>query len=151
MGRRFARLAARQHANLTASPSESSAAHWARRILIAVLAFDGVLSAVAGALFLPLYVGSVPLPVSSLLSGLLNAALVWATLQWTSVTRLAGAPLWAFLATVVVMTFGGPGDDVVFDANSPVRFILFVVLGAAPPAFLLWRNQARTISPSRPL
>ena len=120
-------------------------------MLIAALAFDGVLSAVAGALFLPFYLGSVPLPISSLLSGLLNAALVWAALQWTSVTRLAGAPLWTFVATVVVMTFGGPGDDVVFDGNSPLRFILFVVLGAAPPAFLLWRNQARTISSSRPL
>ena len=120
-------------------------------MLIAALAFDGVLSAVAGALFLPFYLGSVPLPISSLLSGLFNAALVWAALQWTSVTRLAGAPLWTFVATVVVMTFGGPGDDVVFDGNSPLRFILFVVLGAAPPAFLLWRNQARTISSSRPL
>jgi hypothetical protein len=119
--------------------------------LIVVLAFDGVLSAVAGALFLPLYVGSVPLPISSLISGLLNAALVWATLQWTSVTRLAGAPLWAFLATVVALTFGGPGDDVVFGGENPLPFILFVVLGAGPPAFLLWRNQGRTISPSRPL
>jgi hypothetical protein len=111
---------------------------WARRILIAVLAFDGVLSAVVGALFLPLYVGSVPFPISSLLSGLLNAALVWAAFQ-------------TFLATVVALTFGGPGDDVVFGGENPLPFILFVVLGAGPPAFLLWRNQARTISPSRPL
>jgi hypothetical protein len=147
----LARLAARQHANLTGPSSKPGATRWARRILIALLAFDGVLSAVAGALFLPLYLGSVAFPISSLLSGLLNAALVWATLQWTAVTRLAGAPLWTFLATVVVMTFGGPGDDVVFDGNSPVRFVLFLVLGATPPAFLLWRNQARTVSSSRPL
>lgn len=151
MGSRFARLAARQHSNLTASSPPPSALHWAGRILIAVLAFDGVLSAIAGALFLPLYVGTVPLPISSLLSGLVNAALVWAALQWTSVTRLAGAPLWAFLATVVALTFGGPGDDVVFGGENPLPFILFVVLGAGPPTFLLWRNQARTISPSRPL
>ena len=114
--------------------------------MIAVLAFDGLLSAVVGAVFLPLYVGTVPLPVSSLLSGLLNAALVWAALQWTSVTRLAGAPLWAFLAAVVGLTFGGPGGDVVFGGDSPLTFILFVVLGAGPPALLLWRNQARTSS-----
>jgi hypothetical protein len=119
--------------------------------MIAVLAFDGVLSAVAGALFLPLYVGSVPFPISSLLSGLLNAALVWAALQWNSAMRPAGAPLWTFLATVVVMTFGGPGGDIVFGGNSPVTFVVFLVLGAGPPAFLLWRNQARTVSSSRPL
>jgi hypothetical protein len=149
VGRRFTRLAARQHSNLTASSPKPGAAHWARRILIAVLAFDGVLSAIVGALFLPLYVGTVPLPISSLLSGLLNAALVWAALQWTSATSVAGAPLWAFLATVAGLTFGGPGGDVVFGGDSPQTFVLFVALGAAPPAFLLWR--ARTIKPSRPL
>lgn len=116
-----------------------------------VLAFDGVLSAVAGALFLPLYLGVVPLPVSALISGMLNAALVWAALQWTSTMRVAGAPLWAFLATVVVMTFGGPGDDVIFSGESPLTFLVFVVLGAGPPVFLLWRNQARTLSSPRPL
>ena len=125
--------------------------HWVRRTLIAVLAFDGVLSALAGALFLPLYVGTVPLPISSLISGSVNAALVWAALQWTSKTSVAGAPLWAFLATVAGLTFGGPGDDVVFGGDSPMTFLLFVGLGAVPPAFLLWRNQARTFSPARPL
>lgn len=144
MGRRFARLIARQHSNLTAAP-------WARRVLIAVLAFDGVLSAIAGALFLPLYVGTVPFPISSLLSGLVNAALVWAALQWSSTTAVAGAPLWAFLVTLAGLTFGGPGDDVVFDADSPLRFVLFLVVGAGPGAVLLWRSQARTIRPARPL
>jgi hypothetical protein len=117
--------------------------------MIAVLAFDGVLTAIAGALFLPLYVGAVPLPISSLISGLLNAALVWAALQWTSATRMAGAPLWAFLATVAALTFGGPGGDVVFGGDSPLTFVLFVGLGAVPPAFLLWRNQAAILGAAR--
>jgi hypothetical protein len=151
VGRGFARLAARQHSDLTAAPPNLGSAPWARRVLLALLAFDGVLSAIAGALFLPLYVGAVPLPISSLISGLVNAALVWAALQWTSTLALAGAPLWAFLATVGGLTLGGPGDDVVFGGNSPLTFVLFLVLGAGPPAFLLWRSRAQAIRPARPL
>ncbi len=149
MGRGFARLAARQHADLT--DSDLTAAPWARRVLIALLALDGVLSAVAGALFLPLYVGAVPLPISALLSGLVNAALVWAALQWSSTMASAGAPLWAFLLTVGGLTLGGPGGDVVFGGDSSLRFVLFLVVGAGPAAVLLWRSQARTIRPARPL
>ncbi|MDT5001739.1 MAG: hypothetical protein QOK12_3844, partial [Mycobacterium sp.] len=48
--------------------------------MLAVLAFDGVLSAVMGAFLLPLYLGSIPFPISALISGLINAALVWAAL-----------------------------------------------------------------------
>ena len=50
----------------------------AGRVVLALLAVDGVLSALAGALLLPAYIGAVPVPVSALLSGLLNVALVWA-------------------------------------------------------------------------
>jgi hypothetical protein len=142
MGDRFARLAARQHADLTASAQQPGTPYWARRVMIAVLAFDGVLSAVAGALFLPLYLGSVPFPISALGCGLLNAALVWAGLQWSSTMPGAGAPLWTFLATVVGLTFGGPGGDIVFGGESVLTFLLFVVLGAGPAAALLWRHQA---------
>ena len=73
-----------------------------------------MLSAVAGAFFLPLRIGSVPFPISALLSGLVNAALVWAALQLTSSPRVAALPLWCWLLTVAGLTFGGPGDDIVF-------------------------------------
>ena len=49
--------------------------------MLGVLAFDGALSAIAGALFLPLYLGATPFPINALISGLVNAALVWACLQ----------------------------------------------------------------------
>jgi hypothetical protein len=93
-------------------------------------------------LFLPLYVGSFPFPISALISGLLNAALVWAALQWTSAPRVAAAPLWAWLATVVALTLGGPGGDIVFGGAGVMQFapLIFIVVGAAPPAALLWRD-----------
>jgi hypothetical protein len=118
---------------------------------LALLGFDGLLSAVAGALFLPLYVGPVPLPISALLSGVLNAALVWAALQWTESPRAAAAPLWIFMATTLVLTIGGPGGDVVFagpGAMAAFRPLFFIVAGAAPAAALLWRRQRGGVATS---
>jgi hypothetical protein len=132
VGVRVACLTARQHPDLT----------WLRPAVLAVLAIDGVLSAVAGAFLLPVRIGSVPFPISALLSGLVNAALVWAALQWTSAPRLAALPLWCWLLTVAGLTFGGPGDDIVFGGVGVMQFapLLLIVLGALPPAALLWRH-----------
>ena len=132
MGDRVARLIARQHPDLTPL----------RPVVLTLLAIDGVLSAVAAAFFLPLRIGSVPFPISALLSGLVNAALVWAALQWTSAPRVAALPLWCWLLTVAGLTFGGPGDDIVFGGVGIMEYapLLLIVLGALPPAWLLWRH-----------
>ena len=137
MGRRLARSAPRQHADLTTRVPD-----WARVVILAVLAFDGVLSAVMGALLLPLYLGSIPFPISALISGLVNAALVWAALQWTGAPRVAAVPLWTWLVAVAALTLGGPGGDIVFGGAGIMEFapLIFVALGAAPPVFLLWRH-----------
>jgi hypothetical protein len=101
-----------------------------------------VLSAVAAAFFLPLRIGSVPFPISALVSGLVNAALVWAALKWTSVPRVAALPLWCWLLTVAALTFGGPGDDIVFGGVGVMEYapLLLIVLGAVPPALVVWRH-----------
>jgi hypothetical protein len=107
-----------------------------------LLAIDGVLSAVAAAFFLSVRIGSVPFPISALISGLVNAALVWAALQWTSGPRMAALPLWCWLLTVAGLTFGGPGDDIVFGGVGIMEYapLLLIVLGALPPAWVLWRR-----------
>ncbi|MDT5068585.1 MAG: hypothetical protein QOK02_4740 [Mycobacterium sp.] len=137
MGGRLARGAARQHADLTTRFPE-----WAGPVILAVLTFDGVLSAVLGALLLPLYVGSIPVPISALASGLVNGALVWAALQWTASPRMAALPLWSWLATVAALTLGGPGGDIVFGGAGIMQFapVIFVVVGAVPPGCVLWRH-----------
>jgi hypothetical protein len=101
-----------------------------------------VFSAVAAAFFLPLRIGSVPFPISALLSGLVNAALVWVALQWTSSPRVAALPLWCWLLTVAGMTFGGPGEDIVFGGVGIMEIapLLLIVLGALPPGYVVWRH-----------
>lgn len=139
MGGRFARLGARQHPDLTPTPDDTRAL---RAVVLTALAVDGVISAILAAFFLSLYIGPVPFPISAVLSGLLNTALVRTALQWTSSSRLAGLPLWTWLATVAGLTFPGPGDDAVFSAQWSL--LLLMVVGALPPALLLYRrNQGR--------
>ena len=91
---------------------------------------------------LPLYLGSIPVPVSALISGLINAALVWATQQWTAAPRVAALPLWTWLLTVAGLTLGGPGGDIVFGGVGVMAYspLIFIVVGAAPPAYVLWRQ-----------
>jgi hypothetical protein len=131
---------ARQHPDLNEGPVPAT-----RSVVLGLLAFDGVLSAVAGVLLLPIYVGTIPLPISAIVCGLLNVALVWAALQCTTRPRLAALPLWTFLVTLLLLTFGGPGGDIMFDGlTSAAVMILF---GAAPPTYLLWWRTNRP--PSR--
>jgi hypothetical protein len=127
------RLAVGQHPDLTAF----------RIAILALLAFDGALSAIGGALFLPSYVGSVPFPISAVVSGLLNASLVWAAQRWTASTRLAALPLWTWLLTVLMMCLPGPGNDVIFAGRGVLAYSPFLLLaaGLAPPCWVLLRRR----------
>jgi hypothetical protein len=138
VGDRVDGLAARQHPDLTGIQERTLL----RRVVLTLLAVDGVLSALAASLFLPVYIGAVPFPISALVSGLVNVALVWAALQWTSSPRLAALPLWTWLLTVAGLSFGGPGDDIVLGGAGVMAYaaLILVVLGASPPAWVLWRH-----------
>jgi hypothetical protein len=121
-----------QHPNLTAS----------RIAILALLAVDGVLSAVGGAFLLPSYIGSVPFPVSALVSGLLNMSLVWAAQRWTTSTRLAALPLWTWLLTVLLMCLPGPGNDVIFAGRGVLAYspLLLIAVGLLPACWVLLRR-----------
>jgi hypothetical protein len=128
------RVAVGQHPDLTAF----------RVAILALLAVDGVLSAVAGAFLLPSYLGSVPFPISALISGLINASLVWAAARWTTSTRVAALPLWTWLLTVLVMCLPGPGDDVIFAGRGVMAYspLLLLGVGLLPPFWVLLRRRA---------
>jgi hypothetical protein len=149
VGARLDSVASRQRSDLTdikpraASLEDSGATDPAVRfVVLALLAVDGVLSALGGALWLPSYIGSIPFPISGLISGLLNAALVWAAGGWTRSARVAALPLWTWLLTVAVISMGGPGDDVILGGRGLMAYgaLLLIVLGVAPPVWVLWRH-----------
>ncbi|HEY2088341.1 MAG TPA: hypothetical protein VGH54_20275 [Mycobacterium sp.] len=112
-----------------------------RIVVLTLLAVDGAISAVGGALLLPSYIGSIPFPVSALISGLLNAALVWAARRWTPSTRVAALPLWTWLLTVLLMCVPGPGGDVILGGRGVMAYspLLLLAMGAVPPLFVLSR------------
>jgi hypothetical protein len=108
-----------------------------------LLALDGILSAIFGALLLPSHIGRYPFPISAVISGALNAALVWAGLQCTSSVRVAAVSLWTWLLTMVVLAFGAPGGSEIFggpgfDKYSP---LLLLILGVLPPLAVLRRHR----------
>ncbi len=111
-------------------------------MVLAVLGLNGVLSALMAVFFLPLRIGPLPFPISALISGVLNAAMVWVGLQWTTAPRLAALPLWTWLATVLLFTVVGPGEDIVFGGTGIMEFgpVLLVALGALPAAWVLMRH-----------
>jgi hypothetical protein len=150
MGARLDYVATRQRSDLTetqarvASVEDNGAADPAIRfVVLTLLAVDGVLSALAGALLLPSYIGSVPFPISALISGLVNAALVWAAGRWTRSPRVAALPLWTWLLTVAAMSMGGPGDDIILGGQGLMAYgaLLLIVLGVAPPVWVMWRRN----------
>jgi hypothetical protein len=126
------RVAVGQHPDLTA----------VRIAILALLAVDGVLSAVGGAFLLPSYIGSVPFPVSALVSGLLNVSLVWAAQRWTTSTRLAALPLWTWLLTVLLMCLPGPGNDAIFAGRGVMAYspLLLIAVGLLPACWVLLRR-----------
>lgn len=117
-------------------------------MVLAVLGLDGVLSALMAIFFLPLRIGPVPFPISALVSGVLNAAMVWVGLQWTSIPRLAAVPLWTWLVTVLLFTVVTPGDDIVFGGAGIMEFgpVLLVALGALPAAWVVMRPPEVRVS-----
>jgi hypothetical protein len=150
VGHRLDTLQRRQRPDLTetkpraASIQDGGATDPAIRfVVLALLAVDGILSAVAGALLLPSYIGSVPFPISALASGLLNAALVWAAGLWTRSVRVAALPLWTWLLAVAVMSMGGPGDDVILGGRGLMAYgaLVLIALGVGPPVWVLWRRS----------
>jgi hypothetical protein len=153
VGHRLDTFQRRQRSNLTetkarpASVEDGGTSDLAdpaiRVVVLALLAVDGILSALAGTLLLPAYIGSIPFPVSGLISGLVNAALVWAAGGWTRSTRVAALPLWTWLITIGVLSTGGPADAVMLGGRWPIEFsaLWLFVSGFVPPAWVLLRRS----------
>jgi hypothetical protein len=146
MGAGFAGWDAGQHSDLTGGGRFASVIGAA---VLVLLAMDGVVNALAAVLLLPSYVGSVWFPLSAVLTGLINAALVWAAMHWAPSDRLAALPLMTWFAVIGVLILGGPGGDMMFSGIGTA--ILLMVCGGLPPLWVLSRRHRYQpgISPAR--
>jgi len=111
-----------------------------RGVVLVLLAVDGVLCAVATALFLPSYLGSIWFPISAPVAGVVNTALVWAAMNCSTSNRQAALPLITWFATIGVLALGGPGGDIVLRGAGIGDYgpLLLLIVGAAPAVWLLW-------------
>nr|WP_296773763.1 hypothetical protein [Rhodococcus sp. (in: high G+C Gram-positive bacteria)] len=114
------------------------------RATLAVLIFDGFLCGILSVLFLPAYLGSVPMPVSAVLAGIANVMLLFAARKVADQPLSIASPLIGWCVAVLVCMFGGPGGDVLLLADW--RTALLLVGGLVPPGILLfgWRLKAIT-------
>ena len=142
MGHRLAGRSAGQHPDLS-DPIRASRPF--RVAVLALLAVDGVLCALAATLLLPSYLGPVWFPVSALMAGLVNAALVWASAQYSTSGRQAALPLFTWLATVAVLMLGGPGGDVMLGGAGVAGIgpLVLLALGTLPAVWVL-RGHTRS-------
>lgn len=114
-----------------------------RLVMLGVLAFDAVLLAVVELLYLPLRAGGWPLPVSILAAIVTTPLLVRAAADLGAGGLAAGAPLAAWVVTVLVFGTAGPGGDMLLPADP--RSLLLLGGGMFPAAFVLGRTLHRGV------
>jgi hypothetical protein len=115
------------------------------RGLLALLIVDGVLTGLVGLAFTPLYLGAAPAPLGVLLSVLV---LPWLVLRAGEIDRrFAGAPIFAWFATIGVLGLAGPGGDALLTASWPS--LLLVVGGIGAGLWALHRVRDMPAAPPR--
>ncbi|CAM4049452.1 hypothetical protein TSST111916_19780 [Tsukamurella strandjordii] len=93
-------------------------------------AIGGAVCAVGATMYLYLYVGAVPLPISAIGFGALLAGISVACRRLGGEARFAAIPVIAFLVVVVVFLLGGPGNSIMY---TDWRLPLLLVCGIGMP------------------
>ncbi|MGH4008539.1 MAG: hypothetical protein ACRDTH_10365 [Pseudonocardiaceae bacterium] len=111
------------------------------RFTLAVLVFDAVALAAVELLYLPLWVGTVPIPVTILLAVVSTRWLVRSAAELGGSRWVAAVPLVVWLLALGVLGVAGPGGDVLLPADW--RSLLLLGGGLFPAALVLGRALAR--------
>ena len=106
------------------------------RILFAFMLLDTFLLALVELLFLPLWVGEVPLPITTALAAVTTPLIVAACGKLSASRRVAGAPLVVWFATIFVFGLFGPGGDVML-LGDDWRTLLLIFSGTLPAALMV--------------
>jgi hypothetical protein len=118
------------------------------RLLLALLVADAVLLAVLELFFLPLRLaperGGWMVPLSIAAAAVSTPLLVRSAARLDSRMLVAGAPLAAWLATILLLGVAGPGGDVVLPAD--FRSLLLLFAGVVPAGVVLGRRAAEVLT-----
>lgn len=95
-----------------------------------VAALGGAVCAVGATMYLYLYVGTIPLPVSAVGFGALLAGVSVACRRLGGEAKHAAIPVIAFLVVVAVFLLGGPGNSIMY---TDWRLPLLLVCGIGMP------------------
>ncbi|MFF0815369.1 hypothetical protein ACFYVR_09490 [Rhodococcus sp. NPDC003318] len=105
------------------------------RLILALLVFDGFVTALLAVLFLPVRIGSVPVPVSALVAAVVNVLLLCGARTVTDRLVRVAWPLFAWFVGFLLCMVGGPGGDGLLLADW--RTLLLLVAGLVPATALL--------------
>ncbi|WP_214407211.1 hypothetical protein [Pseudonocardia lacus] len=120
--------------------------------LLGLLLLDAILLAGLGLVFTPFHVDAVPVPVGAFL---VVVVLPWLVLRAADIDprpSVAGAPLWAWLLTTVVLGLWGPGGDAILPMGTTTVWMSLVLVGGGLLAGVvaLRRHAARPVAPPPP-
>lgn len=110
------------------------------RLVLALLVFDGFLTAILAVLFLPLRVGGVPAPISALVAAVVNVLLVLGARSVTNRLGRVALPLLGWFLGFLLCLVGGPGGDALLLADW--RTLVLLAAGLIPAAALLFTWSA---------
>jgi hypothetical protein len=117
-----------------------------RAVLLALLLLDAALLAAAELLYLTTHIGPVPVPLTALVAVVTMPWLVREAADLGDAPIVAVSPLLVWLATIGVLAFAGPGQDVLFpDGWRP----LLLLAGGILPA--VWALAGTTRSSGAPI
>ena len=109
------------------------------RVILGLLIFDGFLTAVLAALFLPLYLGATPFPISAVVAAVVNVLLIYGAAAVTDRNTMTCLPLVAWGFGYLVCLMGGPGGDQVLGQSW--QTLLLLILGLVPAGYALYRVE----------
>ncbi|MGM7649204.1 MULTISPECIES: hypothetical protein [unclassified Nocardia] len=112
-------------------------------LIVVLLMVDALITLALEVLFLPLYIGSVPLPIAALVAGVVNVGLVYGMASVTDRLGFVFAPIVLWLFGFLLCASRGPGGDVMLGNDG--RTLLLLACGVlAPMGYLYSRaNSAR--------
>lgn len=114
-------------------------------IVLVALVLDALLLAAVELLYLPLWIGAVPFPITVLLAAVSTPWLVRSAAALGGPSWVAAVPLVVWVVALLGFGIAGPGGDVLLPADW--RSLLLMAGGIFPGAVTLGRALAKGLYP----